>query len=402
MSKQNYPTHNLVQTESLRIRSRSYSPKPLFIERMQELLPNEKDFNEYMEILKKSPVNSIRCNNLKISVEELKKRIEAKNWKIKQPFKDYPEIMIVEGKFAEATASDNYNKLVNKKLNEIDNNSIKMVDKVKDYINNKKIFANKNEQVIGVVDQISGGQLISLAPGELGRALEHILGYYYIQEISSMLPVLVLDPKPGEKVLDLCASPGSKTTQIAARMNNQGLIIANEVKLDRVKILSANLERCGVMNVILTRRDGIALCNKFEKEKIFFDKILVDAPCSGEGTIRSSPKTFEMWNIKTVEYLSKLQKALISSAIKILKPNGTLIYSTCTHSPEEDEEIIDFALRNFKDIKIEKIELPVKMRKGITKWKEKEYIEDVKLSCRIYPQDNNTEGFFLAKIRRLK
>ena len=315
---------------------KNYEPKPLFIERIKSLLG--KDFDSYMDVLKKEPVRSLRCNTLKISVEDLKKRLEKKGWKIKQPFKDFPEIMIVE-----------------------------------------------NE----------------LAPGELGRALEHLLGYYYIQEIVSMLPVLVLNPKENEKILDLCASPGSKTTQIAARMNNTGLIIANEVKFGRIKILSANTERCGVMNMLITKRDGIALCKRFKEENFLFDKILLDAPCSGEGTIRSVPKGLEMWNIKTIENLSKLQKSLIASAIEILKPNGELVYSTCTHAPEENEEVIDFALKNF-NVKIEKINLPIKIRQGILKWKERGYLEEVKFSCRIYPQDNDTEGFFIAKFRRVK
>lgn len=317
---------------------KNYSPKPLFIERMKLLLEKKEDFDAYMEILKKEPLRSFRCNTLKINPEELKKRLEKKGWEIKQPFKDFPEIMIVE-----------------------------------------------NE----------------LQPGELGRALEHLLGYYYIQEIASMLPALSLNPKPGEKVLDLCASPGSKTTQIAARMNNKGLLFANEVKIGRIKILASNTERCGVMNMIITKRDGITLCRRFREEDFMFDKILLDAPCSGEGTIRSTPKTLEMWNIKTIENLSKLQKSLIASAIEILKPNGELVYSTCTHAPEENEEIIDFALKNFK-VKVEKINLPIKTRPGITKWKDKSYSEDVKLSCRIYPPDNNTEGFFIAKLRRGK
>jgi NOL1/NOP2/sun family putative RNA methylase len=314
---------------------KKYEPKPLFLERMKELLG--KDFESYLKILKKEPVHSLRCNTLKISVEELKKRLEERGWKIKQPFKDFPEIMIVTSE---------------------------------------------------------------LQPGELGRALEHLLGYYYIQEIASMLPVLVLNPKPDEKVLDICASPGSKTTQIAARMKNLGLLFANEVKIGRIKILSANTERCGVMNMIITKRDGIALCKRFREEAFLFDKILLDAPCSGEGTIRSVPRGLEMWNIKTIENLSKLQKSLIASAIEILKPGGELIYSTCTHAPEENEEVIDFALKNFS-VKIEKINLPIKTRSGITNWKEKSYSPDVKLSCRIYPQDNDTEGFFIAKLRNI-
>ncbi len=315
---------------------RNYEPKPLFLERMKSLLG--KDFPSYLEILKKEPVRSLRCNTIKISVEDLKKKLENKGWKIKQPFRHFPEIMIVE-----------------------------------------------NE----------------LQPGELGRALEHLLGYYYIQELASMLPVLALAPKENERVLDLCASPGSKTTQIAAKMSNKGLLIANEVKFGRIKILSANTERCGVMNMLITKRDGIALCKRFKEEGFLFDKILLDAPCSGEGTIRSTPRTLEMWNIKTIENLSKLQKSMIASAIEILKPSGELVYSTCTHAPEENEEVIDFVLKNFK-VKAEKINLPIKAREGITSWEGKEYSKDVKLSCRIYPQDNNTEGFFIAKLRKIK
>ena len=315
---------------------KTYEPKPLFLERMKELLG--KDFDSYMEILKHEPVRSFRCNTLKISPEDLKKRLEEKGWKIKIPFEKYPEIMIVESE---------------------------------------------------------------LHPGELGRSIEHLLGYYYIQEIASMLPVLVLEPKPEERVLDLCASPGSKTTQIAARMQNSGLLIANEVKFGRIKILAANLERCGVMNTIITRKDGIALCKRFKDENFLFDKILLDAPCSGEGTIRSTPRTLEMWNINTIKQLSNLQKSLISSAIEILKPNGTLIYSTCTHAPEEDEEIVDFALKNF-NVEVEKIELPLKTSPGVTKFMDKEYLEEVKYSCRVYPQVADTEGFFIAKLRKIK
>jgi NOL1/NOP2/sun family putative RNA methylase len=318
---------------------KNYLAKSLFLERMKLLLPDEKDFASYLEILKKEVPHSFRCNTLKISPKELKEKLKNKNWKISQPFKDFPEIMIVSS---------------------------------------------------------------SLQPGELGRALEHLLGYYYIQGIASMMPVLALNPKPNERLLDLCASPGSKTTQIAAKMNNKGLLIANEVKFGRIKILSANTERCGVVNSLITKRDGIALCKRLKQEGFFFDKILLDAPCSGEGTIRSIPKTLEMWNIKTIENLSKLQKSLIANAIEILKPNGELIYSTCTHAPEENEEVIDFALKKFDDIKIERIKLPVKCRNGLTNWNYKNYDKELIKTCRIYPQDNDTEGFYIAKLRKTK
>jgi len=181
----------------------------------------------------------------------------------------------------------------------------------------------------------------NLEPGELGRALEHLLGYYYVQEIASMLPVIALKPKKNETILDLCAAPGSKTSQLAAKMENTGTIIANDLKLGRMKILASNLERCGVSNTIITKQDGLELCRRLKRENFEFDKILIDAPCSGEGTIRSTPKTLLMWNIKKIKSLSRLQKGLLSYAIEILRPGGEIIYSTCTHAPEENEGVID-------------------------------------------------------------
>ena len=294
---------------------------------------------ECLEILKKPVQNSIRCNTLKISPEELLKRLRSKNWSVNQPFKDCPEVMIIEN---------------------------------------------------------------DLAPGELGRSLEHLLGYYYVQEIASMLPVLALKPGPEEFVLDIAAAPGSKTTQIAAEMKGSGSIIANDSSLKRLKILASNLERCGVSNTIITKKDGIALCRRLKEQSFQFDKILEDAPCSGEGTIRSSPITALMWNPKTIKILSRLQKALLASAIEILKPGGEIVYSTCTHAPEENEDVVDFILEKFPDIKIESIKLPIKCRSGITEWDGNNYNQEVKKSCRIYPQDSDTEGFFIAKMKRIK
>jgi len=344
--------------------SRSFSPKPLFLERMKKLLG--KDFYEYMEILKKPVANSIRCNTLKISPEELLKRLKSKHWSINQPFKDYKEIMIVKGKIAN-------------------------IEKLND-------FAIKNS----FRELVDEDEIIDLEPGELGRSIEHLLGYYYVQEIASMLPILALKPGPGEIVLDIAAAPGSKTTQIAAAMKNTGTIIANDVSLKRLKILASNMERCGATNTIITKKDGIALCKRLKENGFLFDKILLDAPCSGEGTLRSSPITYQMWNPNTIRYLSKLQKGLLASALEILKPKGEIVYSTCTHAPEENEEVVDFVLKEFPDVKIEAIKLPIKCRPGITEWQNKNYDKKVEKSCRIYPQDNDTEGFFIAKLRRIK
>ena len=312
--------------------------KPLFEQRLKQLIPDNSDFQKFNEIIHTPPLNYIRCNTLKISPNELKNRLEKK-WQVKQPFQSNPEIFLIES---------------------------------------------------------------NLATGEIGRSEEHMLGYYYIQELSSMLSAIALSPAPDELVLDLCASPGSKTTQIASIMQNKGTIIANELKFNRTKILAANLEKCGVSNTIITRKDGIALCTRLAKEtNIRFDKILVDAPCSGEGTLRSSPKTFLMWNPKMIKKFSNVQKKLLATALQVLKPNGTLVYSTCTHAPEENEEVIDFALNNFP-VEVVPITLPIKCRKGITKWNNQQYNKEVEKTCRIYHHDNDTEGFFLAKLTLLE
>lgn len=345
--------------------------KPLFLERMEKLLGKEID--SYLEFLKKPLIKSIRCNTLKISPEKLKKRLESLGWKIKQLFKEYPEIMIVEGKYVNDKKDDSY----------VNNN----------HQSNAQAWSFGSD---------SEHRLVELEPGELGRSLEHILGYYYVQEIASMLPVLALKPGPEELVLDLAAAPGSKTTQLAAFMKNTGAIIANDVNLKRLKILASNMERCGVLNAIITKKDGIVLCKRLKENGFLFDKILVDAPCSGEGTLRSSPVTYEMWNPKTIKILSRLQKALLASAIGILKPHGEIVYSTCTHAPEENEEVVNFVIKEFQDVKIESISLPIKYRSGITEWNGDNYNQEVKKSCRIYPQDNDTEGFFIAKMRKVK
>ena len=230
---------------------------------------------------------------------------------------------------------------------------------------------------------------------DVGNLFEHHIGQIYVQEAASMIPPLVLDPQPGELVLDMCAAPGSKTTQMAAMMENSGLIVANDYKGQRLQSLGINLQRSGLTNSIITLMSGKRF-HEFE-----FDKILVDAPCSGTGTIRKSLKTIQIWNSKMITKLSKQQKELIVSAFENLKVGGEMVYSTCSVEPEENEGVVDYLLDQFDNAKVVKVKLPgLKLAKPIMEFNGKKYNPQIKNVIRIWPQDNDTEGFFVTKITK--
>ncbi len=227
---------------------------------------------------------------------------------------------------------------------------------------------------------------------DIGNLKEHSLGYIYVQEAASMIPPIVLDPKPREIVLDIAAAPGSKTTQIAQYMENKGIIVANDVSHDRLASLGVNVQRCGVKNAVLTMKRGQQIKN------IEFDKILVDAPCSGTGTIRKSVKTVYTWNPDMVKKMAAEQKKLICHAFSLLKEGGTMVYSTCTMEPDENEGVIDFFLSKNEDARIMPIKLNIKRSEPITEFEGNQYNPEVKKCLRIWPQDNDSEGFFVCKI----
>ena len=230
---------------------------------------------------------------------------------------------------------------------------------------------------------------------DVGNLLEHHLGKIYVQEAASMIPPLVLKPKPHDLVLDMCASPGSKTTQMAAMMKNKGLIVANDYKGDRLQSLGINLQRSVLTNAIITLMPG----QRYHHFK--FDKILVDAPCSGTGTIRKSLKTINMWNSGMVRNLAKQQKALLINAFDNLKDGGELVYSTCSLEPEENEGVIDHLLGQCSNAKVMPVKLPgLKVSNPVLNFGNKEYNPLIKDVIRIWPQDNDTEGFFIAKIKK--
>ena len=208
----------------------------------------------------------------------------------------------------------------------------------------------------------------------LGSTWQHLAGLFYIQEASSMLPVEKIKLKVKSekmKILDLCSAPGSKLTQLAAKFP-EALIVANEVDRKRVIALKQNITRQGLTNVVITSLDA----SKFaELTPNFFDIVLVDAPCSGEGMIRKSPKVLEFWSEKKVRYMAGIQKRITETAFVALSPGGQLIYSTCTYAPEENEEVLKYLVEKEKVVKIEEQE-------------------------RIWPQMYDTEGFFVARIRK--
>jgi len=230
---------------------------------------------------------------------------------------------------------------------------------------------------------------------KLGNTLEHFMGYYYVQEAVSMIPPLLMELKPHAEVLDLCAAPGSKTTEIAQLMRNSPRLIANDVTYWRLKALVGNLERCGVLNTLVTNYDGV----RFPRVQLF-DAILLDAPCSSEGTIRRNWKALSGWSENIIRKLSALQRALLRRALSLLKPGGVLVYSTCTFAPEENEAVLAYALEKF-DVKLEKIKLRGwKVCPGLTEWDGQKFPDEVARAIRIWPHLNDSGGFFVAKLRK--
>lgn len=233
---------------------------------------------------------------------------------------------------------------------------------------------------------------VKYEPISLGATTEYLAGFYFIQSAASWLPPLLLDPQPNQFIIDLAAAPGGKTTHIAQLMNNTGTILCYDVSRDRMKSLRSNLNRLGIMNAICIRSDA----RKIVDLQLKADKILLDAPCSGEGLMAVDPSRKTSKNESDVMRLQKTQKELIRVGISSLKKGGELVYSTCSTAPEENEDVIHWVLEKFP-IKI----LDHKFKEfppGLTKAFGKEYSQDMTKAIRLYPHKNNTEGFFVCKL----
>ena len=188
-----------------------------------------------------------------------------------------------------------------------------------------------------------------------GLHVYHEAGVYYLQEASAMSPVALLDPQPGERICDLCAAPGGKTTQIAGRMMGEGFLLCNEYSPKRAKILSRNIERMAVSNALVTNEDTAVLAKRFPGG---FDKVLIDAPCSGEGMFRKEEAAVTDWSVETVEMCARRQAEILHNGAQLVRPGGRLVYSTCTFAPEEDELAVAAFLDTHPDFEPEVIEAP--------------------------------------------
>lgn len=229
-------------------------------------------------------------------------------------------------------------------------------------------------------------------------------GALYIQNAASWLPVLALNPQKGEKVLDMCAAPGGKTSHIAQAAHNEALITANDNSRPRLHKLQNNLARMGVEHVDYLLHDATRLAQKLGEAQ--FDKILLDAPCSGEGMMTlDNKKDFESWSVAHIKRLQQLQKKLVAQAWQLLKPGGTLVYSTCTMAPEENEAVLDYLLRHNDDIDIDSLEpfrsqLPNSVA-PVLQWNGKSYDPRLAHSLRLAPSPH-VEAFFVAKLTKRK
>ncbi|MDO8649336.1 MAG: NOL1/NOP2/sun family putative RNA methylase [Candidatus Peregrinibacteria bacterium] len=250
----------------------------------------------------------------------------------------------------------------------------------------------------------------------LGKDLLHLLGHTYMQEAASMLPVALLDPKPGETVLDMSAAPGSKTTQIAGRMQGKaasakatvagGVIVANDVQEKRLWTLKSSLHRLGVTNVVVTKKVGQWFSKNMTER---FDRVLCDAPCTAQGTARKDSDALTYCSLENIGKMARLQRELLESAVNAAKVGGTIVYSTCTLTPEENEEVVRSILNKY----IDQLEIVDPRSIGADAWGLGKAIEDSMLVqekalgvdspiplLRLWPQTYDTEGFFAAVLRK--
>ena len=229
-----------------------------------------------------------------------------------------------------------------------------------------------------------------------GRHPYHAAGLYYIQEPSAMAVAEYLGSGPKDRVLDLCGAPGGKSTALAAAMKGEGLLVCNEIHPARAKILSENIERMGIRNAIVTNETPGKLAKHFPR---FFDKILVDAPCSGEGMFRKNEEALEEWSLSNVEMCAKRQDEILEDVVKMLRPGGILCYSTCTFAPQENEGCVERFLKKYPEFSLLEPEMKEGMSRGNYLWTE-EKNQEISKTIRLWPHKLKGEGHFIALYKK--
>lgn len=258
-----------------------------------------------------------------------------------------------------------------------------------------KIRMEQKDFELSPIDWIPYAYNVIKESFNLGSTHEFLQGYYYIQNLASMLAAVILNPKPGDVVIDMCAAPGSKATHLAQIMRNEGTLILIDRNKARIPALEINLRRMGITNSIVINMDAVNLSNL----NIKADKILLDAPCTGEGLIRQDPKRKRSRSAKDIEKMASIQKKLLKAGLESLKPEGELLYSTCSIAPEENELVIQDVLEEISSIKISEISKTYGVS-GLTEVFGKNLREDLGYSQRLYPHLHDTIGFYLCLLER--
>lgn len=251
--------------------------------------------------------------------------------------------------------------------------------------------------VLSEVENIPNAFKVEKGLEYIGKTIEFATGRYYIQSLSSMIPPMILNPNGTDRVLDLCAAPGSKSTQLAEIMNNEGTLYVNEPNLERVKGLVFNMDKLNIVNFGAIKSKGEILSKHFEN---YFDKILCDVPCSGLGILQKKGEVSNWWTQNQAEKLAELQLRLLISTVKMLKEGGELVYSTCTLTIEENEFVLNKLLKKYP-VELLEIELPLNSHKAATTFDNMELDTSLEKARRIIPWEINSEGFFIAKLRKI-
>lgn len=249
------------------------------------------------------------------------------------------------------------------------------------------------------IDWSKEGLIVYDSPVPIGATATYLAGHYILQGAGSFLPVMALQPQPNERILDLSAAPGGKTTHIAQIMKNTGVIFANDISKERCRAVSANCHRLGVINTVICHTDG----RTFPKTMSGFDRVLLDAPCTGTGVAIKDPSVKANKDAKDVKRCSHLQKELLLAAIDCCsnksEKGGIIVYSTCSILVEENEAVIDYALKR-RDVKLVETGLEFG-RAGFKKFVQHRFHPSMTLTRRFYPHTHNTDGFFVAKLKKL-